>query len=80
MLKLKLHSENYAHLPAFHIVWNLGEKALIGKNDHKLLQGRAKLFWREFERNTAKTILKEAKQSKVVEQPKFWPRDVPPVK
>ena len=60
----RIRSENYAHLPAFHIVWNLGEKALIGKNDHKLLQGRAKLFWREFERNTAKTILKEAEQSK----------------
>ena len=77
---MKLRSENYAHLPAFHIVWNLGEKALIGKNDHKLLQGWAKLFWREFERDMAKTILKEAEQSKVVEQSKFQLRDVPPVK
>ena len=77
---MKLRSENYAHLPAFHIVWNLEEKALIGKNDHKLLQGWAKLFWREFKRDMAKTILKEAEQSKVVEQSKFRLCDVSPVK
>ena len=44
---MKLRSENYAHLPAVHIVWNLGEKALIGKNDHKLLQGQAKFTFLE---------------------------------
>ena len=41
------------------MVWNLGNKVLTGKDDAKQLEGPAKKFWREFNKETAKEALKE---------------------
>ena len=71
------------HVHTKNIVWNFGDKALIGKRNSKLLTGPAKLFWREFERENIKAISKTAVQKlneDIIEKPKYRLQDVPSVK